>query len=244
MNLLLLEPHEVNAEGVVRLSDARAQHLSEVLGATVGQMVRVGIIDGPVGTGELLGIDAEAAVLRCTFGAVPERPGVDLLLAVPRPKVLRRLWPQLSALGVGRIILTNAEKVERNYFDTHLLDPQHYRPLLVDGLAQAKDTQLPVVTVHRRFRVLVEDDLDALALGAIRLVADPDATRTVSDGVGSAPGARVLIAIGPEGGWNRFELALLGERGFTSVGMGPRPLRSDTACVALLALVHQALRAR
>jgi len=53
---------------------------------------------------------------------------------------------------------------------------------------------------------------------------------------------RVLLAVGPEGGWNEFEISLLRSHGFEPVSMGERTLRSDTACVALLALVHDALR--
>ena len=75
---------------------------------------------------------------------------------------MRRLWAQIAALGVGRIILTNAERVERNYFDTHLLAAEQYRPLLIEGLQQARDTRLPLVSVHRQFKILVEDDLDGL----------------------------------------------------------------------------------
>jgi 16S rRNA (uracil1498-N3)-methyltransferase len=52
---------------------------------------------------------------------------------------------------------------------------------------------------------------------------------------------RVLLAIGPEGGWNAFELALLQAHRFTSIGLGPRTLRVDTACAALLAILHAAL---
>lgn len=48
--------------------------------------------------------------------------------------------------------------------------------------------------------------------------------------------------MGPEGGWTDFELNLLGAHGFRAVGMGSRTLRSDTACVALLALLHEAVR--
>ena len=102
--------------------------------------------------------------LDCVLEAeAPPRPRVDLLLAVPRPKVMRRLWAQLAALGVSRIILTNAERVERPYFDTHVLTPECYRPLLIEGLQQARDTRLPLVSIHRRFKVLVEDELDALS---------------------------------------------------------------------------------
>jgi RsmE family RNA methyltransferase len=60
---------------------------------------------------------------------------------------------------------------------------------------------------------------------------------------GRAPaGRRVLLAIGPEGGWNDYERELLVAHRFTPVGLGPRTLRTDTACVALLALAHDALR--
>ena len=160
---------------------------------------------------------------------------------------MRRLWAQLSALGVGRIILTNAERVERNYFDTNVLAPERYRPLLIEGLQQARDTRLPLVTIHRQFKVLVEDELDDLEKMSgtgIRLVAHPSAATPVGEAVRASREARVLLAIGPEGGWNDFELRLLGAHGFQPVGMGLRTLRTDTASVALLALAHDALAAR
>ena len=146
----------------------------------------------------------------------------------------------IGAIGVGQIILTNAERVERNYFDTHVLEPECYRPLLIEGLQQARDTRLPAVSVHRRFKVLIEDDLDGLFQGGHRLIADPDVTMPVRTALESASD-RVLIAVGPEGGWNDFERDLMKAHGFESVSMGQRTLRTDTACIALLALAHQSL---
>ena len=118
---------------------------------------------------------------------MPPRPNVDLLLAVPRPKVMRRLWAQIAALGVGQIILTNAEKVERNYFDTHILAPETYRPLLIEGLQQARDTRLPAVSIHRQFKILIEDQLDDLFASGLRVVADPSAAMPLTDVVRRAP---------------------------------------------------------
>ena len=155
---------------------------------------------------------------------------------------MRRLWAQLAALGVGQVILTNAEKVERDYFDSHVLHPDGYRPLLIDGLQQARDTRLPVVSVHKRLKVLVEDDLDALFPVGRRVVAHPGALMSVRDALAGGAHDRVLLAIGPEGGWNDFERQLLAAHGFTSVSMGSRTLTTTTACVALLTLVHDALR--
>lgn len=253
MNLVLLESHELAADGGAHLSDGRARHIASVLRVTAGDRVRVGVVDGPTGVGVVTAIDAAGVALACTFDpTVPEPPAVDLLLAVPRPKVLNRLWAQLAAMGVGRVMLTNAERVERPYFDTHVLEPAHYRPLLIEGLQQARDTRLPLVTVHRRFRVLVEDELDALSDAAVRIVGEACSGTSIRDAVRDAiraPGRaddvahpRVLLAVGPEGGWNGFELDLLAAHGFVAVDMGPRTLRSDTACLALLALVHEARR--
>ena len=183
--------------------------------------------------------------MRCVFdGDIPQRPRVDVLLALPRPKVMRRLWAQLAALGVGQIILTNAERVERHYFDTHVLAEACYRPLLVEGLQQARDTRLPTVSIYRQFKVLVEDHLDRLFSEGVRLVADPGGTMTVDSALGERTDHRVLIAIGPEGGWNAFELALLEAHRFRPVSLGPRALRVDTACTALLAIAHASMQGR
>jgi 16S rRNA (uracil1498-N3)-methyltransferase len=242
VNLILLERDELGDGGDVTLTGARAAHLMTVLRVESGHAVRVGVLDGPRGTATVESIAADAVRLRCVLDAdVPARPRVDLLLAVPRPKVLRRLWAQIAALGVGRIILTNAEKVERHYFDTHILAPDTYRPLLVEGLQQARDTRLPLVTIHRRLKVLVEDELDGLFPAGLRAVADPSAAKTLADVVRGSADGRLLLAIGPEGGWNAFELGLLQAHGFQAAGMGPRTLRTDTACVALLALAHSAI---
>jgi RsmE family RNA methyltransferase len=239
VNLILLEPDEVTGTGDVTLSGPRAAHMLNVLRVAPGQQVRIGMLDGPRGTATVQSVDSETIAFHCTLESeIPRRPNVDLLLAVPRPKVMRRLWAQIAALGVGQIILTNAEKVERNYFDTHILAPETYRPLLIEGLQQARDTRLPAVSIHRQFRVLIEDQLDALFGRGRRVVADPSAATPLTDVARSSAEGRMLLAIGPEGGWNAFELELLRAHGFQPAGMGPRTLRTDTACVALLALAH------
>lgn len=243
MNLILIEPGELRSTGDVTLSGPRAAHLLDVLKLRVNDHVRVGVVDGARGTATVVRIDAERTIaLACAFEpGIPSPPAVDLLLALPRPKVMRRLWAQLAALGVGRILLTSAERVERNYFDTHVLSPSVYRPLLLEGLQQARDTRVPLVTIHRQLKVLVEDDLNVLSTAERRILADPDARTPVPAVMAAQKSGRVLLAIGPEGGWNGFETRLLMSNGFQPAGMGPRTLRTDTACVALLALVHAAI---
>lgn len=243
VNLLLIEPDELRHDNTAHITGVRAHHVHEVLRARHGDEVRIGVVDGPVGTGIVCGSDAQSMTFECRLGTrIPSRPRVDVLLALPRPKVLRRLYAQLAALGVGRLLLTNAERVERHYFDTHVLTPECYRPLLIEGLQQARDTRVPIVSIHRQFKILLQDHLDDLAPATLRLVAHPADRPSISERLADAGTDRVLLAIGPEGGWNDYELGLLGARGFHPVSMGLRTLRTDTACIALLALTHAALR--
>ena len=241
MNLILLEPHELAGERAT-LRDKRAMHIREVLRPQAGDRLRVGLLDGPRGTATLETLTADAVELRCEWEKeIPPVPRVDLLLALPRPKVLRRLWAQLAALGVGRIALTNAAKVERNYFDTHVVQPATYRSLLLEGLQQAQDTRLPLVSLHKQLKPLVEDRLDELFPDTLRLLADPSARETLRERIPAGFAGRILLAVGPEGGWTAFERDLFARQGFVGMGLGPRTLRTDTACVALLANTHAAL---
>ena len=246
MNLILVRREELAPGNLATLGDARARHILAVLGAGPGATVRVGLLDGPLGTATVERVEGERVVLACAFdGERPEPPRLDLLLALPRPKVLGRLWAQLAALGVGRIALVNAAKVERCYFDSHVLAPEYFTPRLIEGLQQARDTRLPEVLVRRRFRPFVEDELDALFPAGLRLAADPGGERRIGDFFPAADGAaspRVLLAVGPEGGWVPFELGLLRAQGFELVGMGPRTLRTDTACIGLLSIVAEHLK--
>jgi len=239
VNLILLESAELGNDGAATLTGDRGRHAIEVLKVTPGQAIRIGVLDGPKGIGTVTFVTDGRVGVACQLEASPPPgPAVDLLLALPRPKVMRRLWAQLAAMGVGRIILTNASRVERNYFDTHVLTPECYRPLLIEGLQQAQDTLVPRVSIHRRFKVLVEDELVALSPAPVRLAAHPSPDAAPLSAHRPAPGERVLLAVGPEGGWDDFEMGLLESRGFRPVSMGTRTLRTDTACVALLATLR------
>jgi len=225
MNLLLLLPGELSFDGTARLTGRRLLHAREVLRLTQGDLMKVGVLEGLTGVAEVLHLDAHELVLRPLLtDAPPPRADVDLLLAVPRPKALRKVLPAAAALGVGRIVLVNAARVEKSYFDSKVLVPDAVRELLILGLEQARDTQLPEVLVRERFRPFVEDELDSLWPDETRFVAHPGAPAGLPRRAG-----RAVVAIGPEGGWVPFELELFRARGFAAFTLGPRTLRVEVA---------------
>ncbi len=243
MNLILIHPDELTADGRAHISDVRAKHIRNILRAKPGKKLRIGLLNGPLGTGAVDVVSPEKVVLTCSFEAEPPpRPSIDILLAMPRPKVLKRLWAQFAALGVGRIFITNAEKVERCYFDTHILKPDFYNARLVEGLQQARDTLLPEVVVVKNLKQFLENEPFPM-VGRKRL-ADPSGTRTIfqtlEDDAEST--SRILLGIGPEGGWMPSELDLFRAHHFEIIGMGSRILRTDTACIALISMLAEARR--
>jgi 16S rRNA (uracil1498-N3)-methyltransferase len=237
MNLILLTPEEA-AGSPIELSGERAEHVLTVLKSVVGDRLRVGVLDGAIGTARVarLGPGTMVALDALELAEVPPLPTVDLLLALPRPKVLARLLSPIAQLGVRRLYLSGAWKVERFYFDAHVLDPAELRTHLLEGLAQVKDTRVPQVSVHRSLTYLVRDELSAfLPEGTQRVVCNlggPQIEQVVDR---AAP--HVLLAIGPEGGFTGREEALFEEHGFLRASLGERTLRSDVAVISALSRV-------
>lgn len=232
MNLILLFPDDFAPDGTVRLTGRRAHHVHEVHRARVGDELTVGRVNGPVGKGTVLLVAPDEVRLSVRLTEAPPSPtGIDLLLAMPRPKVLRRVLQSAASLGARRIVLVGAQRVEKSYFDTPFLAPAEIGRNLALGLEQARDTVLPEVAVRRRFRPFVEDELEAFwpAASCVRLLAHPSAARGLAGCATGAPGAPAVLAVGPEGGWVSFELELLEAHGFRPFGLGPRILRVETA---------------
>lgn len=241
MNRILFDPSEI-ADGIAVADGARAAHILSVLRGEIGQILKTGEIGGRIGTGEIVsiegaGTDACRVGVRVVHETAPRASWVDLVLAPPRPRVLKRLLPQLAALGVGTVTLVGAKKVEKDFWGATLLKEAIHRPLLIDGLMQSGvSTELPVLNCVRNFRKWVREELDAAHSTSRRFVAHPYG----AFGIGAAePSAaadeRLLLAVGPEGGWTDEEVALLEEKGFARYSLGPRILRTDTALIALLA---------
>ncbi len=240
MNRVLVVESEISADGTVTLHDARAKHILETLRVVPGASIASGTINGLAGVSRVLEVTAQSVRLRPEHDYALPEPWFDLLMAVPRPKALKRLWPQLAALGVGRIVLLRAAKVEKCYFSSQWLQERHYRPLLLDGLMQCGTTRLPEVMLAPRFKPFIEDELEKLFPDSLRLVAHPGERCWPVNGAKSSK--RPLLALGPEGGWTAYEIEMLLEHGFLQCSLGSRVLRSDTACIALIAVLDYLCR--
>jgi RsmE family RNA methyltransferase len=230
MNLLLLFPEELSAAGEARLVDRRARHLREVLRVQPGDRVRAGLLGGALGSAEILREHASGVVIRASFEPLAPPPPRDaLLLAVPRPKVLKRVLEDATAMGFGKIALVRSWRVEKSHLGAHALRAEEVREQLLLGLEQGRRTQLPEVRLFPLFRPFVEDELERWAPAGARFLAHPGEEMGLQRALGDEP---FTLALGPEGGWIEYELEQLAQRGFARCSLGAHPLRVEAALAA------------
>ena len=207
---MLLLPEDLVAPGLARLTGRRFEHVREVHRAKVGDDLAVGLLGGAMGRGRVLRLDDGVLDLELTLDlAPPPKLALTLVLAVPRPKVLNRVVAAAASLGVARLVLLNAWKVEKAYWASPKMQPDNLREQLILGLEQAKDTVLPDLQLARLFRPFVEDELPDLVAGGTGLLAHPG----IGGNTPSALTAPITLAIGPEGGWIDAEVRSLLDAG-------------------------------
>lgn len=232
MNLLLLEAGDFIEPGKALLLGRRLQHLHAVQRVSAGDTLRVGQLGGQMGEALITRLNEHSAELSVHLDLPPPaKLPITLLLAMPRPKMLKRVLQTIASMGVPRLILLNSYRVEKSFWQTPFLAPDAIREQLLLGLEQSRDTVLPVVIIEQRFKPFVEDRLPALTAGTLGLTGHPGNFPACPRAVGQP----VTLAIGPEGGWIPYEVDMLKAAGLQPVQLGERILRVENAVPALLA---------
>ena len=234
MNILLLRPGDDWLDAsTVHISDHRADHLRQVLRSTVGKSIRVGVVGGQCGDALITGIDASGITLSVALNQQPPaRHRFDIVLALPRPKMLRRILRTVAEFGVCNVHLINTARVEKSFWQTPLLSVEKVDEALMAGMERARDTVAPVIHQHRLFRPFIKDELSTICAGRPCWLAEMGSALALS----ATPAVPAVVMIGPEGGFVPFELDLAQVVIAQPVHLGTRVLSVDTALTAALAL--------
>jgi len=232
LNIVLVHQNDWIADGIAMVRDHRAAHIREVLRAQVGDTLRVGLLGGLCGQGVIEAVDASGVRLGVQLSEPPPpRHRFDIVLALPRPKMLRRILRQCAEFGVANLHLIQSARVEKSYWQSPLLQPARVEDALLAGLERSRDTIAPRVHLHRRFRPFIEDKLPGLCAGRPCWLADMGAPMSLAE----APPGPALVMVGPEGGFVPFEVQLAESVQAQRVGLGERILSVDTALITVLA---------
>ena len=232
MNIILLRQSDWTDGQSVRLSDYRAQHIISIIQPALGQSLRVGLINGHKGIGTVTAIDQTTVQLDVALTEAPlTRHPTRLALALPRPKMLRRILRTVAEFGVDELHLIHSYRVEKSFWQSPYLHKGKVEAALIQGLERAGDTILPVVTEHRRFKPFMEDSLSSIAAERDLVIAHPSGEHRLQ----TEDGQKRCLLVGPEGGFIDYEIELAESLGATVAHLGNRIMSVDTAVCAVLA---------
>jgi len=231
MNLMILEQKDFIADDMIELSGRRLKHMLEIQKVVVGSSIKAGLINGKVGTAIVTDIRSKTIILQVRLTEQPPAPlPKTLIIALPRPKMLRRIIQTVATLGIKDLYLINTWKVEKSYWLTPKLCETNIREQLILGLEQGCDTILPKVILKKCFKPFLEDELTAIVKDSSALVAHPNKNK--SDGIKTKK--NIVLAVGPEGGFTEYEVKKFIEIGFQPISLGQRIQRVETVVPFLL----------
>lgn len=237
MNIILLDASHTLGTGEFELSARQQAHITKVIKAKSGDVMRVGVLNGRIGEGvyEPPSDDKPGYMHSLNlFSSAPLPLPMVLVMALPRPNMLKRTLHNITAMGVKELYLIHSAKVEKSYWQSPVLQAESIEQCLLEGLEQAKDTVMPKWSLIPRFRPFVEDQLPNILAGKIGLLAHPyQATRCPVDIQQPS-----VLALGPEGGWNEFEVDKWLEAGMQAVHLGERILKVETVVPVLLSRLY------
>jgi len=242
MNCILLPAANFSNKSAHINAATQIEHVNQVLGAKVGDTLKIGQLEGNLGSAIIADMTPERILLSDVNLATVSPPKLNLtvVLALPRPKVLRRLIMDMTALGVHDIILINSYRTQKSYWQSPLLS--RLDEFVLEGLQQGVDTVAPRISLQKRFKPFVEDELANLITNRA-IVAHPYAELSFSQYVqeqlesSESPQKSILpsmVFIGAEGGWIDYEVELLARQGCQAVHIGARILRTEAAVNAIL----------
>jgi 16S rRNA (uracil1498-N3)-methyltransferase len=228
MNLLLLTQQDLLSPDSALIQDERrCQHILQIHKATEGDSLKAGLLNGLIGEAKIRKIISNSQI---ELNLILTRPApapipLTIVMALPRPKMFRRVLQTISSLGIKSVYFIHSYRVEKSYWQSPFLNPEDVQHQLILGLEQSCDTELPEVHFKNRFKPFVEDELPNIVKNKTALVAHPY-TKTPCPVSFNQP---LVLAIGPEGGFIPYEIDLLTQQGFDAVHLGERILRVETA---------------
>ncbi len=236
MNFLALYESEKIDDSKVILRDERAKHAIVDHELAQGLEVAAFFINGArchAYVDKVLGDEVHLTVSDFS-PALPILP-VELIVAVPRPQTVRKVIQIAATFGVKALHLIRSEKVVKSYLASKRLEKDAVLEDLLLGMEQSGTSFMPEVKLHPLFVPFIEEYL-TVDQNSLALIADThEAIRPAK--LLAEKYDKLFLAIGPESGWNEFEVERFKEKGFKGVSLGDRVLRVETACVALLAQV-------
>ncbi len=232
-----LEPLVIGSRYV--LPDAAARHASRALRLRVGDdlvlfdgaggeyVARIAVLDRDqvsVDVMEWCDVECEAPIEVTLVQALQAGEKMDMTVQKAVELGARRIVPVTSQRSTVRLA---GERAVRRV--------EHWRGVAIAACEQCGRNRVPEVSALQSLEQWLGKSPNS---GVLRLMLVPGSEQTLASIAPPAPGGKVDVLIGAEGGLAPDEVERAELAGFVSIRLGPRILRTETAGLAVLAAMQ------
>ena len=235
MNIILLENVKVGDSVVIK--NRRFKHIKEILKSKIGDKIKIGVINSFMGIAEIIDIEKEFIKLNIESLNIPspKKLPITLVMAMVRPKSLKKSLHAAITMGVKEIYIIKTWKVEKSFWSSPILKEKELNKIVIEALEQSKDTVMPKIIVKRRFKPFLEDELIYIVKDKKAILAEPTSNLNINKlKLDKISYPETVLAVGPEGGFIKYEIDKFKDIGFEDFNIGKRILRVEFAIPVLL----------
>lgn len=220
---------------IVELSDSAANHVARVLRLSAGAQLT--LFDGRGGeyTARINAVDKRsvAVVVGEFLGREAESPlAITLAQGIAKGERMDYAIQKATELGVVHVVPVITERCNVRLSDERWEKKlQHWQAVATSACEQCGRNRIPAIHQPLTLGAWLAQDRTELRLTLDPLAAGGIATITEKPG-------EVSLLVGPEGGLSEAELSAARRTGYRGLRLGPRVLRTETAGIAMLAVLQ------
>ncbi len=239
MNILLFLPQNIVDTHEIKITGRQCTHLLRVLNVSLGSQVRIGLLNGNIGTGTVTKIEPNTVHLSTELTTLPPANlPLSLVIALPRPQMIKRILQTVATMGVDQVHFVQTKKVEKNYWQSPTVEDDAIFEQLHLGLEQGVSTRCPQVFKHTCWRTFVNESLPVLTEHHDHSFVAHLTQTARCPSFSDAPATKSLMFIGPEGGFTPEEISTLNQKNIKTVQLGNRVMKVETAVTAVITKLY------
>lgn len=242
MSRFYISPDSVK-DGKIYVEKEESHHIIDVMRLQKGDSVTVFDGTGKEYEGRIFAIENKRVIIdvsKIKIVGKKQPVSISLAQAIPRKDKMDLIVQKATELGVDEILpIESSRTVVKSRGERKPRKIERWNKIAIEASKQCGRTELPKIQDIKYFDaildVIIKYDLTIMPClsekstslkSALNNIARPD---------------KVLVIIGPEGGFSEDEIKKAGEKGAFLITLGNLVLRSDTAAIATLSILNHEL---
>lgn len=228
-------PHPLKAANLITLDESASRHLLTVLRLKIGEPLQIFNGQGGAYSAKLQATQKNRAIIEVGEFIANELESplkIHLGQAISRGERMDFTVQKSVELGVNKITPLFSERCGVQLKDDRVENRvQHWQKIAIGASEQCGRCQVPEIAHPQS----LTDFFTQTANDKYRFICSLFATPQILPEL-PAPVSRIILLIGPEGGFSPYEIEQAQQAGFYSLSLGPRILRTETAAIAAMTL--------